>query len=153
MSQRDYYRNDATQRDEAQDTYLSRAENELRPSGRFGAAGLTKQSITGATPMPQYPASSSNQIWSGDEQRVEEPIGYDISAAPDIGYPPTASSPVAVDGEAATGTAGEQLIPVVADPTPDPSVPVPAGELAPPASQPATATGGAFSQSKMRRPA
>jgi hypothetical protein len=87
------------------DTYMSRAAASVGEElgGRF------KRHVPyDVKPVPQYPRLTSGPWSCDDGQGPEPPIGYDISAAPDIGYQETPAdhSPVEAGVEAPTSASG-----------------------------------------------
>jgi hypothetical protein len=66
-------------------TYHQRQLNDISEAGgRY--SHLSRPTVTGATPIPQLPQGAE---WCSSAAGVpdEPPLGYDISAAPDLGEP------------------------------------------------------------------
>jgi hypothetical protein len=75
-----------TKRDEAPTTYQAFAElDDPLPGGRF--ASIEPRSVTGSAPTYDAPRQPEGSPWLSDVVGPEPPLGYDISAAPDLGWP------------------------------------------------------------------
>jgi hypothetical protein len=70
------------------DSYHSRAQADLTLGLPDRFKRVSEARIVSGKSSPVYPPSSNNQFWKEDEQRVEQPLGYDVSAPVDLGNPP-----------------------------------------------------------------
>jgi hypothetical protein len=83
--------------------------------GRFAAVNPT--TVTGATPIPSYPALPSGP-WSGsDPVPTEPPLGYSVDDMPGLENPTgvSVSPPVATGAPVAGSAPSSELVPPLAD--------------------------------------